>query len=111
MKSYPIRMVRRVYRGSDPRKRNKLSEFNRVAGRVEDYLNADLAQQPEHSINSYLSYSIARAIGEDSDLVHDVVFATDCGSNGITIVKGNFDKAMHRMSEPPDNASYGEAAA
>ncbi|MEQ6335628.1 hypothetical protein [Sphingobium sp. MK2] len=111
MKSYPIYMARRSYRGSDPKKRGKINEFNRVAGRVEDYLNADLAQKADHTINTYLSYSIAHNVGEDSALVHEIVFATDCGSNGITIVKGDFDKAMQRMSSPPEKAIDGEATA
>lgn len=95
MKSYPISIARSSYRGSDARKRAKVQNFNRVAGRIEEYLNADLAQQPADSVNTYLSYSIASSIGEDSDLVHEIVFATDCGSNGITILKGDWDRAMN----------------
>lgn len=101
MKSYPISMSRRSYRGSDASKRSKVQEFNRVATRVEDYLNGDLARQSEHSVNTYLSYSIASDIGEDSDLVHEVVFATDCGSNGITILKGDYERAMAGLGSPP----------
>lgn len=94
MKSYPITMARRSYRGSNARERQKVNEYNRVATKIEQYLNADLEAQQENCIQVYMSYLIASNIGESSDLVHDIVFATDCGSNGITIVKGDYDRAI-----------------
>lgn len=94
MKSYPITMTRRSYRGSNARERQKMNEFNRVASKIEDYLNADLEARQENCIQVYMSYLIASEIGESSDLVHDIVFATDCGSNGITILKGDYERAM-----------------
>ena len=98
MKSYPISVHRETYRGSDPRKRAKVSEYNRVASRIEDHLNRDLERQPQDSVQVYTSYVIASEIGEDSALVHDIIFATDCGSNGITIYKGDYDRAMDALS-------------
>lgn len=100
MECYPVSMTRRYYRGNDPRKQAKAREFNRVAARIDEYLNADMASQPDHSVTSYRSYAVASAIGEDSDLVHEIVFATDGGANGITILKGNFDSAMQARSSP-----------
>lgn len=94
MKSYPITMARRSYRGSNARERQKVNEYNRVATKIEQYLNADLEAQQENCIQVYMSYLIASNIGESSELVHDIVFATDCGSNGITILKGDYERAM-----------------
>ena len=93
MRSYPITVHRAAYRGVDPKKRAKIMERNRIASRVEEYLNADLAKRPIDSIQSYLSYAIADAIGESSRIVHDIINATDGGSNGITILKGDFERA------------------
>jgi hypothetical protein len=94
MKSYPVSVRREEYRGSDPRKRAKVTEHNRIAQRVEDHLNDDLARQPQDTVHVYESYDVASAIGEDSAVVHDVIHATDGGANGITIVKGDFTRAM-----------------
>lgn len=94
MKFYPITMAGRSYSGSNLRQRHKVNEFNRVASKIEDFLNFDLECHPQDSIEVYYSYDIANKIGESSDLVHEIVFATDCGSNGITIVKGDYRKAM-----------------
>lgn len=94
MKSFPITMSRRSYRGSKARERQKVNEFNRVATKIESYINADLETREENCIQVYTSYLIASKIGESSELVHDIVFATDCGSNGITILKGDYERAM-----------------
>lgn len=107
MKSYPITMSRRSYRGSNARERQKVNEFNRVATKIESYLNADLEAQQENCIQVYTSYLIASKIGESSDLVHDIVFATDCGSNGITILKGDYERAMASTpaEKPPEKSA------
>lgn len=107
MKSYPITMSRRSYRGSNARERQKVNEFNRVASKIENYLNADLAARQENCIQVYSSYLIASEIGESSDLVHDIVFATDCGSNGITILKGDYERAMTPtpIKKPPEKSA------
>lgn len=94
MKSYPVSIRRASYRGVDARKRAKTDEYNRVATKVEQHLNGDLSKQPDHTVHQYDSYEIALKIAESDELVHRIVFATDCGANGITIVKGDFDKAM-----------------
>lgn len=103
MKSYPISIARQSYRGSDARKRTKVSDANRIAGRIEDYLNQDLATKPDDTIQVYISHSIAREIGEDEEAVRRIIFATDCGSNGITIVKGDFERAMKARQIPPSS--------
>lgn len=97
MKAYPISTTRDYYRGKDPRKREKASEFNRVAARVETYINDDLKDKPTDEVYQYLSHSIARELREDSELVHRVVFSIDCGHNGATIFKGDYDKAISKL--------------
>lgn len=94
MRSYPITTHRAHYRGADPKKRAKAARYNQVAARVEAYLNEDLSKLPDDTIQVYMSYQVADAIGEDSRVVHDIIFATDGGSGGITVLKGNFERAM-----------------
>lgn len=73
-----------------------------MAARVEAYLNADLAKLPNNSIQVYLNYAVARDLREDPKAVADIINGTDGGSNGITIVKGRFDKAMENKGRPPE---------
>ena len=94
MKLYPVTVHREYYRGADPKKRMKNTNYNRIAGKVEAYLNDDLAKRPDDSVTVYISYSVARAIGEDTEIVRSIIMGTDGGSNGITIVKGNYERAM-----------------
>ncbi len=105
MISYPVFVARKSYRGSDPKRRAKVANINRIAARIEDYLNQDLSAKPDDSIHVYSSYSIAHDIREDSEIVHDVIFATDCGSNGITIVKGDYERAMRGGRLPSQPAT------
>lgn len=104
MKSYPISIHREGYRGSDARKRAKVNNLNRIAGRIEEYLNNDLATKPDDTVHVYISFTIASEIGEDAETVRQIIFATDCGSNGITIVKGDFQRAM----DAERRAAHGE---
>jgi len=97
MKAYPISTTRDYYRGKDARKREKASEFNRVATKVESYINNDLRDKPTDEIYQYLSYAIARELREDSDLVHRAVSSIDGGHNGATIFKGDYEKAISKL--------------
>lgn len=103
MKAYPVTVYRESYRGADSKKRAKMSNYNRVAGRIEAHLNNYLSKQPDDTVHVFLSYSIASQLGERSDIVHSIVFGTDGGSNGITVVKGNFDRAMAARDERAAN--------
>lgn len=96
MKTYPISTDRDHYRGSNPSKQRKAAEYNRIAARVEKYLNDDLSKKPEDAVYQYLSFHVARELGEDADIVQRVIFGIDCGHNGVTIVKGDFERAMSR---------------
>jgi hypothetical protein len=100
VKTYPIRARLSGYHGSDPRKRRKADEHNRVARRVEDYINKRIESEPEDTIHQFMSQNIAYDLGEDVKLVGEIVFAIDCGHNGVTIVKGSFDRAIAAASRP-----------
>jgi hypothetical protein len=103
MKFYPVRVPRDAYGGRKPRLLRKRSEFNRVAQRVEEYLNTDPERQPDDTVISFLSYAIADVLQEDVELVRDVVYGIDAGAGGVTICKGNLDKALRRQSQDPEN--------
>jgi hypothetical protein len=94
MKFYPITVPRAQYRGADPRKRAKNTNLNRIADKVEKYLNADLAERPDDSVTVYMSYSVAHSISEDTEIVRNIIMGIDGGSNGVTIVKGDYERAM-----------------
>ncbi len=94
MKAYPVTVHREHYRGSDPKKRAKNTNYNRIVEKVEAYLNDDLSSRPDDSVTVYISYSVARAIGEDGETVRNIIMGTDGGSNGITIIKGDYERAM-----------------
>ena len=94
MKKHPIRVPRDYYRGRDARRLRKQEEFNRVALLVKTYINAMVDRWPEDTVAAIMSYEDASAIGADSDLVHRVILGIDGGSNGITIYKGDYDRAL-----------------
>ena len=98
MKSFPVWIARQQYRGADARKRAKVAERNRVAAGIEEHINADLERQPPDSVTVYASYAIASALREDDALVHAIIHATDAGANGITILKGDYARAMARLN-------------
>jgi hypothetical protein len=86
------------YRGADPKGRAKDSNRNRILAKVETYLNNDLASRPDDGIYAYMSFSVVENIGEDSKIVHEIIAFTDGGSNGITVLKSDFEHASARRS-------------
>ncbi len=102
MKAYPVHVYRPSYTGRDPRRRAKHLEKLRIADRVEKHLNRHLESLPNNSVQVYLNYQVARDIQEDGTIVAEIINGTDGGSNGITIVKGSFAKAMANAGRPPD---------
>jgi hypothetical protein len=87
MKPYPVHIPRDGYYGCDHRRRRKAEAFNRVAAKVERYINDRAAEFAPGEHAAFYSGTIAIELREDSKLVHDVVFAIDCGSNGVTVFK------------------------
>lgn len=94
MVSYPLHVPLNGYRGQDPRKKAKTAEYNRVAQRVEAYINNDLAAAGEHVIRVYISRYVASDLREDPELVTQVIFGIDCGHNGVTVTKGDYNRAV-----------------
>ena len=94
MRQYPVRVGYDRYSGQDRRKREKALEFNRVAEKVEQYINDLVAKWDDVSMGSIMSHQVAAAIREDNDLVHRIIFSIDAGHNGVTIYKGDYERAM-----------------
>jgi hypothetical protein len=101
MKSYPVSVHRMSYRGSDKRKVAQMLNYQRVADKIETYLNQELAALPDDTVQVFMSWAVASAIGEDDELVRKIILATDGGSGGITICKGDFERAMAKRNSPP----------
>lgn len=86
MVTFPIRIARAGYRGSDLRKRQKALERNRLASTLESKINEMLANQTD-PIRTYLYHEIASETGIGYETVRDLCFSIDCGSNGFTAYK------------------------
>lgn len=86
MVQHPIHVTRDGYRGNDPRKKRKAADKNRIALELERCINDKLLEQKE-PVHSYMYYEIASATGVDVDLVRDLCFAIDGGSNGFTAIR------------------------
>lgn len=86
MVTFPIRVTRNRYAGSNPRKRAEATETNRIAAELEKYINNQLETQTEPT-KTYLYHDIATATGYDVAIVRDLCFAIDCGHNGFTALK------------------------
>jgi hypothetical protein len=68
MVTYPVHIARNSYRGSDPRKRLKADEDNRIAADLERHINGRLkAQAAPTSIYTY--NEIARETGYPVEVV------------------------------------------
>jgi hypothetical protein len=80
----------------DAQKRRKSDEYNRVSARVAQHLNDLVGKWDNDTVNSIISYEVTAAIGEDSKLVHEIIHRIDGGSNGVTIFKGDYERAVAR---------------
>jgi hypothetical protein len=88
MVSFPISVPRDGYGGNDPRRRRKQQRHNEVARECEEYLNRKIAED-EAETQVYHYSSIARALNLFLEDVRNVLFAVDCGHNGLTVRKGS----------------------
>ena len=102
MTPYPVRVPRDYYRGRDARRTRKADEFNRVAARVEAYINDQVAKWDDDEFGALMSGFIAIELREDPKLVHDVIYGIDCGSNGVTVCKGDYGRAWAKRDRPPE---------
>ncbi|MDO8770463.1 MAG: hypothetical protein Q7K57_17520 [Burkholderiaceae bacterium] len=86
MVTHPIHVTRDGYRGSNPSKRAKANEINRIASELEQYINGLLAVQ-EQPIQMYIYHQIAQATNIPLAIVRKLCMAIDGGSNGFTAIK------------------------
>jgi hypothetical protein len=93
--TYPITVDRSSYRGSDRVKILKAIERNKIASRLEEYINNKLKNQ-EASIKSYSYHEISSDTGVPLETVRDLCFSIDCGHNGFTAIRHGLtlDEAM-----------------
>lgn len=99
MKFYPISTPRDPYRGNNEARRRKKHEFDAASRLIEDHLNAEMTREPMDAVRTFLTAEIARRFGLDQDLTHRIVFPIDGGHNGVTICKGNLDRAFTKPAE------------
>lgn len=99
MKPYPVSVPWKDYRGADAKKRTKIANYNRIANKISAYLNDDLSKSPDDYVKVYYSSSVARDLNEDAEIVRAIIMSIDGGSNGVTIFKGNFERALAKMNK------------
>lgn len=86
MKTYPIRVPRKHYRGSKPAQTKKVNQHNHLAKQLEDYINADIAECDDE-LQQFMYPILAADLGLNTKDVRNVLFAVDAGHNGITVIK------------------------
>ena len=59
MIKYPITVVGDAYRGSLAKRQAKARDSWRVAKKIEDYINNDMASMPRNCVRQYTSFLIA----------------------------------------------------
>lgn len=83
MVTYPVRVRRNGYRGSDARKRAKANSENRDASVLEDYANKLLLKQTR-PIQVYFWMELAQGTGLPYETVARLGASIDGGSGGFT---------------------------
>lgn len=87
MKEFPIYIAEKRYNGLRAGERKRISDYNRVAVKVQNYINDIAARWPSGKFGAFFSFEIASNIREDNQLVHKVVQSIDGGTNGVTVIK------------------------
>lgn len=82
MPSLPLTPHLKRYGGSKESLRRKNTEYNLMAQRVADYINKQIAANP-NEIQQYFFGDVAAKLGLSVDQVRDAI--SDGGYNGITI--------------------------
>lgn len=88
-----------VHLGFKTASERKWPGYNAAARALEAHINNKIAAAPADSFCQFMYHQLARELGLDFSLVERVLFASDCGSHGITIVKGNMDRALERSEQ------------
>jgi hypothetical protein len=86
MPSYPIKVPRGSYRGRDPARLRRAERFDKLAERLERYINERAAACTEE-IQIFAYRKIALELGIPEAEVEKVLYGVDCGGNGLTVVK------------------------
>lgn len=85
MALYPIQVPRDPYRGRNPARLRKAERFDKLAERLERYINERVAQSKDESqIFSYGMIAIDLGIPEKD--IENVLYGVDCGGNGLTVI-------------------------
>jgi hypothetical protein len=82
--TYPVRVPRKDYRGSDAKRRRKIAADNQLAERLESYVNEQVAKA-EGEYFEILYADAARDLNESLDDVTDILMGVDGGHNGLTV--------------------------
>ncbi|MGY8829216.1 MAG: hypothetical protein ACKVIS_06645 [Pseudomonadales bacterium] len=87
-----------THRGSNAKKQAKAAETNRYASRIEQAANR-LIQAQQEAIRSYHWMEISEESDVPYEIVRDLGFSIDCGSNGFTAIRPglsneDYQKAM-----------------
>jgi hypothetical protein len=99
MRKHPIRLGLRTTRSSKPREQQKVREFNRTAAVLEAHINRKIDEAPDNSFHQFMHANLAIDLDLDREVVCHALMSAEGGSNGITVLKGDFDKAMERNSK------------
>ena len=98
MVAYPVRVTVKEYNGQDAK---KLARYRRrlvIADRIEDYLNEKMKPLDSGAFSEFDYGVIASDLKLEKRIVRDILYALDCGSNGITIGKPNASGGGTRMA-------------
>ena len=87
MPAYPIRVPRSTYRGSNPTKRRKAAELDRIADKLEMHINRAMEESKEERqvfVYGFLAHELR--ISESQVLE---ILSGYGGGTGITVWKGS----------------------
>lgn len=89
MPTLPLTPHLKMYKGSKENLRRKNDEYNRMARRVAEHLNRQIANNPSET-QMYTFGLVALELGLTKDQVFEAI--SDGGSNGITIWVSDEDR-------------------
>lgn len=96
MHSWPIHIPVRTTRSKDIRKQQTVQNLNRTAAILERFINEKFESEPSDSVLQFFHQTLARELGVDAETVRRCLESVSGGSNGITILKGDLDRAGAR---------------
>ena len=89
MVTYPVRVPRKDYRGSNRTQIRKVADRNEIAAELEQYINAKIKAEIEkgdyHTHMVFKYANMAHDIRYDEKTIRDICYAVDGGSNGFTV--------------------------